>query len=101
MKATLKSVTDPARKAALIASLKVAKKVQKLRAALKAAPPAQKAKIQIKLAKAKVALKRATKKYHKVSLRVERKRAAKIASIMKSATDPARKTALKKQLVAL
>jgi hypothetical protein len=43
-------------------------------------------------------LKRATKNYHKVTLRVERKRAAKLASAIKSATNPARKAALKKQL---
>jgi len=43
-------------------------------------------------------LKRATKKYHRVTLRVERKRAAKLRSYIHSATDPARKAALKKQL---
>jgi len=96
IKKALKSVTNPQRKAALKVRLAAATKVQKLRAALKAAKPEQRAKIQIKLARAKVALKRATKSYHKVTLRVEAKRVAKLHAYIKSATDPARKAALKK-----
>ena len=80
------------------ARLSAAKKVQKLRAALKSASPAQRAKIQIKLARAKVALKRATKAYHKVTLKVEAKRVAKLVAYIKAATDPVRKAALRKQL---
>jgi hypothetical protein len=96
----LKSAINPERKVALKARLAAATKVQKLRVALKAAKPEQRAKIQIKLAKAKVALKRTTKTYHKVTLKVEAKRVAKLYANIKNATDPARKTALKKQLVA-
>ena len=84
----------------MIARLAAATKVQKLRAALKVAKPEQRAKIQIKLARAKVALKRATKAYHIVTLKVEAKRIAKLYAKIKNATDPARKAALKKQLVA-
>jgi hypothetical protein len=64
----------------LKARLSAAKKIQKLRAALKTASPEQRAKIQIKLARAKVALKRATKAYHKVALKIESKRIAKLVA---------------------
>ena len=55
------------------ARLSAAKKVQKLRAALKSASPAQRVK-------------------------VEAKRVAKLVAYIKAATDPARKAALRKQL---
>ena len=82
----------------MVAQFKAAKKVLALRKAIKAAKPQNKGALQIKLAAAKTALARATRKFHKATLRVEARRILKIQKKIALATDPKRKALLKAQL---
>ena len=75
IKARLAKAKNPERKAAIKAQLKAAKKVVAIRKALrKATSPVKRAALKSKLVAARAALKRATVKFHRVTLRVEAKK---------------------------